>query len=78
MSWTLPKGDVAALVRLQRVGKSFTCNFGTGRDHSVLEVADAYAWVSGQTLQCRMAGWREGDVDRCYADIALAREVFGW
>jgi len=56
----------------------FTCNLGTGRGYSVLEVVNAFAEASGRKVPYRVAARRQGDVAECYADPGLARRELGW
>ena len=53
-------------------------NLGTGRGHSVIEVARAFAEVSGRPIPFRIAPRRRGDVARLYADPTRAERVLGW
>ncbi len=74
----LAEGHVAALRRLLDQPGSFTVNLGTGRGHSVLEVARAYARASGREVPVQMSPRRPGDIAACYADASLARQLLGW
>jgi dTDP-L-rhamnose 4-epimerase len=54
-------------------------NVGTGRDSSVLEVADALATALGVETEPEVAGqYRAGDIRHCFADVTRAREVLGY
>jgi UDP-glucose 4-epimerase len=74
----LAEGHVAALRRLLDHPGSFTVNLGTGRGHSVLEVARAYARASAREVPVQMSPRRPGDIAACYADPSLARQLLGW
>jgi len=74
----LADGHVAALRYLFAHGKSLTVNLGTGRGYSVIEVAQAYERASGRPVPLVFAERRAGDIDACYADPALARNLMGW
>lgn len=74
----LAKAHLAALDYLQRKGKSFTANIGTGCGYSVLEVIAAYEQASGQPVPYDIAPRRPGDIAACYADPGLAAELLGW
>jgi len=74
----LAEGHVAALAYLLDGGDSLTVNLGTGQGSSVLELVRAYAAASGRDIPWQFAPRRPGDVDACWADPALAREVLGW
>lgn len=56
----------------------FTCNLGTGRGYSVLEVVETFARVSGRKVSYRFAPRRPGDIAECYADSGLAWRELGW
>jgi UDP-glucose 4-epimerase len=74
----LAHGHVAALRALQRNGKGFTVNLGTGRGYSVLEVVKAFIAVTGRPVPYRIVDRRPGDVAQCYADPSQAKELLGW
>jgi UDP-glucose 4-epimerase len=74
----LAEGHVAALRHVLETRRSVTVNLGTGRGHSVLELVRAFERASGRSVPCEVVGRRPGDVDACYADPSLAREVLGW
>jgi UDP-glucose 4-epimerase len=74
----LAEGHVAALRYLLEKRRSVTANLGTGRGYSVLELVRAFEKASGRSIPCDLVARRPGDVDACYADPALARELLGW
>ncbi len=53
-------------------------NLGTGTGNSVLEVIKSFEKVSGQKLNYKMVGKREGDVIKVYSDTKFANEELGW
>lgn len=55
-------------------------NIGSGRDVSILQVADALAGAMGlPELTAEVMGKaRTGDIRHCFADISLARDVLGF
>ncbi len=53
-------------------------NIGTGVGYSVLDIVSAYEKATGLKVPYRIAPRRPGDIDECYADPSLAREVLGW
>jgi dTDP-L-rhamnose 4-epimerase len=54
-------------------------NVGTGRDVTVLEVAEKLGNVLGVRLEPQITGkCRAGDIRHCFADIARARELIGY
>ena len=75
----LADGHVAALNRLfDTPAGLLTVNLGTGRGHSVLEVARAFEQASGRRVPIEIVARRPGDVASCYADPSLAQTLLGW
>jgi UDP-glucose 4-epimerase len=73
----LARGHVAALRFLSK-NKSVTCNLGTGRGYSVLEVVNAFERASGRKVPVEFAARRPGDAAASYADASLAAKKLGW
>jgi dTDP-L-rhamnose 4-epimerase len=69
---------VAALERPEAAGGVF--NIGSGRNYSILEVAERLAAAMGRPeLKPQIMGKaRFGDIRHCFADIILARERLGY
>ena len=74
----LALGHLAALRALPGMNGVVTVNLGTGRGYSVLEMVKAFEAASGKKVPYRIVARRQGDIGACYADPALALEVFGW
>jgi UDP-glucose 4-epimerase len=74
----LARGHLAALDRLRESPGLLTCNLGTGRGYSVLEMVHAFAAVSGCEIPYEIVDRRAGDIAAYWADPALAREQLGW
>jgi UDP-glucose 4-epimerase len=74
----LAEGHVAALRYLLEQQRSITANLGTGRGYSVLELVRAFEKASGRAIPREIVARRAGDVDACYADPSLARDLLGW
>jgi UDP-arabinose 4-epimerase len=74
----LADAHVSALRYLETGGATTALNLGTGRGHSVREVIDSVARVSGRTPQCRFGARRPGDPPMLVADASRAREVLGF
>jgi len=55
-----------------------TANLGTGRGHSVLEVAKAYERASGKPIPLDFQPRRAGDVAQSFADASFAARELGW
>jgi UDP-glucose 4-epimerase len=53
-------------------------NLGTGTGTSVLEIIGAYEKACGKPLEAVIDGRRDGDLAEVYADVRLARELFGF
>jgi len=74
----LARGHLAALDHLGREPGLLTCNLGTGRGYSVLDVIHAFERICGRTLPYQIVERRPGDIATCYADPTLARDCLGW
>jgi len=77
----LAKAHVVAISRMLN-GKQKSSyevfNLGTGIGVSVFEVIKSFEKVSGQKLNYKVAGRREGDVEKVFADPAFANNELGW
>ena len=71
-------GHVAAVRFLLDGQRSITANLGTGRGYSVLELVRAFERASGCNVPLEFAARRPGDIDACYADPSVARQLLGW
>ena len=76
-------GDLArahlAAIEHARSNRGFQVfNIGTGRGVTVLELAAAFAEVSGRPIATTITTRRPGDLARFYADAQLAEKTFGW
>lgn len=74
----LAKGHVAALKKLGTGCGLFTCNLGTGRGFSVLDVIHAYEKACGRELPYVIDPRRPGDIASCYADTQKAQAELDW
>ena len=77
----LAKAHVVALKRLlenHNKANYETFNLGTGKGSSVLEVVKSFERVSGQNLNYKIVGRREGDIISAYADTNKANNELGW
>lgn len=74
----LALGHLAALQALADAPGLLTCNLGTGRGYSVLEMVRAFEAASGREVPYRVVERRPGDIATCYADPSHARERLGW
>ncbi|WP_147677856.1 UDP-glucose 4-epimerase GalE [Algibacter pacificus] len=77
----LAKAHVIALKRLlenKNKASYETFNLGTGTGSSVLEVIKSFEKVSGEKLNYKIVGRREGDVISAYADTHKANDELGW
>ena len=55
-----------------------TCNLGTGKGYSVLEIVHAFERTIGRSIPHRIAPRRPGDVAEAWADPTRARSELGW
>ena len=53
-------------------------NLGAGHGYSVLEVIRSFESSTGQKLDYRIAGRREGDIEQIWADASKANRLLGW
>ena len=74
----LADAHVKAIDYLSAGGSSLSCNVGTGRGTSVLEVIELAEQVSGRKVPYEIAARRAGDPVAVYADPTLIRAVLGW
>jgi len=74
----LAEAHLKALQAIERRGQGFTCNLGTGRGSSVLEVISAFEEATGQSIPYEFAPRRAGDVTEAWADPSYAHEILGW
>jgi UDP-glucose 4-epimerase len=74
----LALGHIAAMDYLATHAGVLTVNLGTGTGHSVLEMVNTFAKVSGKPVPYKVVARRPGDIAQCYADINLARNLMGW
>jgi UDP-glucose 4-epimerase len=71
-------GHVKTLAKLATGPGVLTYNLGTGRGVSVLEMVHAFEQACGKPIAYRIVPRRPGDIAKCYADPARARDELGW
>ena len=77
----LAKAHVVAVRRLlENKNKSNfeMFNLGTGRGVSVLELVHVFEKVTGEKLNYKIVGRRQGDTEQVWADTAYANNELGW
>ncbi len=74
----LALGHLKALEKLESNPGVVTCNLGTGRGYSVLDVIKAFEKASGVEIKYRLVERRAGDIAQCYADPTNAKDTLGW
>ena len=77
----LAKAHVSAIRRLldRKQRSAFEVfNLGTGSGLSVFEIIEAFERSSGQKLNYKVVGRREGDIEKVYADTSYANSELGW
>jgi UDP-glucose 4-epimerase len=77
----LAKAHVIAMQRLlnkKNIDSVETFNLGTGKGSSVLEVIQSFEKVTGQKLNYKIVGRREGDITEAYANTDKANRILGW
>jgi dTDP-L-rhamnose 4-epimerase len=54
-------------------------NVGSGREHTVQEIAERVAAAIGKHVPPELSQtYRKGDIRHCYADVTLARKTLGY
>lgn len=74
----LALGHLRALDRLAKTPGLLSCNLGTGRGYSVLEMLKSFEMVTGRLVPYEIVERRSGDIAACWADSRLAHEKLGW
>ncbi len=74
----LARGHVQALTYADSHPGFVAVNLGTGQGTSVMELVRAFERVNGCTIPLRILPRRAGDVERMWADPALAASLLGW
>ncbi|RMH43327.1 MAG: UDP-glucose 4-epimerase GalE [Alphaproteobacteria bacterium] len=74
----LAEAHVRAVAHLEGGGGSVAVNLGSGKGHSVLEVLETIARVTGRPVPARFGPRRPGDPAQLFADPTLARQVLGF
>ena len=77
----LAKAHISAVERLleQKNKTNFeTFNIGTGNGFSVLEVIKSFEKTSGEKLNYKIVGRREGDIEKIWAETSLSEKELGW
>ena len=76
--WSIWRMHLKALEALSKRDAGFTCNLGTGKGSSVLEVIAAFEKATGKKIPHEIVGRRVGDVTEAWADPSLAEKLLGW
>ena len=77
----LAKSHVVAVERLAKGTNKAAFevfNIGTGNGFSVMEVIKSFEKMSGVKLNYRIAGRREGDIVKIWADTTFSNKELGW
>ena len=74
----LAEAHLKALEHLTAGRDSLALNLGTGRGHSVRQVVQTAAAVSGREIPCHDSARRAGDPPALVADPGLAAKCLGW
>jgi UDP-glucose 4-epimerase len=74
----LALGHVRTLDKLATSAGVITYNLGTGHGVSVLDMVRAFEQASGRPVPYQVVARRPGDIAKCYADPARARDELGW
>lgn len=77
----LAKAHVKAIHRLLDLKQKTNFevfNLGTGLGLSVFEIIHAFEKATGKTLNYKVVGRREGDIEKVFADTSYANTELGW
>ncbi len=74
----LSKGHVLAVNKLAENPGLIIVNLGTGKGFSVLDMVKSFEKVTGKPIPYKILPRRPGDIDECYADPSLAKEILGF
>ncbi len=77
----LARAHVIAIRRLidhKQLSAFEVFNLGTGRGLSVFELIKAFEKVTGEKLNYKVVGRRDGDTEKVYADTSYANRELGW
>jgi len=74
----LADAHLKALEALTNREGILTCNLGTGKGSSVLEVIKSFEKVTGISIPHELVGRRSGDVTEAWADPSMAEKILGW
>ena len=74
----LADAHLKALEALNNGDTGFTCNLGTGKGSSVLEVITAFEKATGKKIPFEIVARRDGDVTEAWADPSYAEKLLGW
>ncbi len=74
----LSKGHVLAVNKLVENPGLIIVNLGTGHGYSVLDMVKAFEKATGRPIPYKIMPRRPGDIDECYADPSLAKEILGF
>lgn len=74
----LADAHLKALEALQNHRGILTCNLGTGKGSSVLDVIHAFEKTTGISIPYEFVERRSGDVTEAWADPTYASKVLGW
>ena len=74
----LAKGHVLAVNKLAQNPGLIIVNLGTGKGYSVLDMVKAFEKVTGKPIPYKIMPRRPGDIDECYADPSLAKQLLGF
>lgn len=77
----LAKAHVVAVKRMleKKSKKSYEIfNLGTGNGVSVMEIIETFENVTGEKVNYKIVGRREGDIEKVWANTNYANEELGW
>jgi UDP-glucose 4-epimerase len=74
----LAEAHLKALEVLPKNDGVLTCNLGTGKGYSVLELIQTFEKVTGINIPYELVGRRSGDITEAWANPSYAKKILGW
>jgi UDP-glucose 4-epimerase len=74
----LALGHIKALDKISTNPGVVIYNLGTGSGYSVLDLVKNFEKASGRKVPYKIVARRPGDIAKCYADPAKAKQELGW
>jgi UDP-glucose 4-epimerase len=74
----LAEAHLRAVLYLKDKNKNITCNLGTGKGYSVLDIVHSFEEISNVKIPYTLEPRRDGDVTEVWANPSYANKELGW